>query len=146
MMLAHQLAQEAENLANALRIKKWDLMFNPFLSTSVETNTHVININDFQASHNYDLMLTAVAHEMRHIYQLENGILVQDKDMWFWDGRFICSTHDMKLIQFHKRPWETDAIAFEREFAKNRNLKVIYRKYMDESFIPDVHVKEWCAA
>lgn len=64
-------------------------------------------------------VLRIIAHELRHVWQFQNGKLVIEHEgrLWKWDGVIVTATHitkDGAPNNYEDQPWEHDANVYAR--------------------------------
>jgi hypothetical protein len=65
------------------------------------------------AKSNIMLWFSVLIHELRHFWQLQQGLLSDQIQEQFFRDRFANGVN-MNDIPYHERPWEKDALDFEQ--------------------------------
>ncbi len=150
LILKARLWWEARRLARELGIRcKWRVTFNGKESehsfTILAPELHQLVDISLHPGEPLERKFTALAHEMRHLYQYDQGWLRMCDSLpehsfgmrypRLWRGEFHCMYQtgtwratDEDYRRYEQLPWERDAIEFEHEYARRYRYTPLERR------------------
>lgn len=92
---------------------------------------------DRLAKSNIKLWFSVIVHELRHFWQLKQGILSDKIQEQFFRDKFASGVN-INDIPYHERPWEKDALEFETAHIYEALAIYEYSNYWRKNYGPAV--------
>jgi hypothetical protein len=115
-------------LSGEMRILKIpDVCSSTFLPSHYDVDQNVIVINPHQLKSIGAHPAVVMAHELRHAWQMQNGLLVPGSRWghYVWRGGEEILAMVGSIEEHEALPWEADAIQYEKKFAARAGLPLI---------------------